>query len=390
MAAVFGLLNSLLWPLVIRIALPFTVLTLGIGALLLNGLIVLIAARINTQSIAIDDLTTAIVVALGITLINTLVLNILAIDDDELYHLSVVRRNLKRMDKVSKTKTPGIFFLEIDGLAYDVLARAMRDGNAPTMASWLHEGSHKLTGWETDWSSQTGAMQAGILHGNNDDMPAFRWWEKERQAPIVSNYPTDAMEIERRHSDGKGLLAKDGASRANLLSGDAPRSFLTMSTVLKKGRKGRIGQDYYTYFSSPYNLMRTIILVIQEVIVELWQASQQKRLNILPRVHRGFTYSLLRAWTTIIQRDLQVETIIGDMMAGRRVVYTTFLGYDEVAHHSGVERYDALVVLRKIDKQFRRIQAASKYAPRPYELVVLSDHGQTQGATFLQRIRRHS
>ena len=26
-----------------------------------------------------------------------------------------------------------------------------------------------------------------------------------------------------------------------------------------------------------------------------------------------------------------------------------------------------------------------RYAPRPYEIVVLSDHGQTQGATFKQR-----
>ena len=27
----------------------------------------------------------------------------------------------------------------------------------------------------------------------------------------------------------------------------------------------------------------------------------------------------------------------------------------------------------------------ARYAPRPYEIVVLSDHGQTQGATFKQR-----
>jgi hypothetical protein len=41
--------------------------------------------------------------------------------------------------------------------------------------------------------------------------------------------------------------------------------------------------------------------------------------------------------------------------------------------------------LRKLDQQFGRIARARPYAPRPYELVVLSDHGQTQGATFLQR-----
>jgi predicted AlkP superfamily pyrophosphatase or phosphodiesterase len=77
--------------------------------------------------------------------------------------------------------------------------------------------------------------------------------------------------------------------------------------------------------------------------------------------------------------------LIGDLYAGRSVVYTTFLGYDEVAHHSGVERPDTLATLREIDRQVARIEAAAKDAPRPYHLIVLADHGQTQGATFRDR-----
>jgi hypothetical protein len=66
-------------------------------------------------------------------------------------------------------------------------------------------------------------------------------------------------------------------------------------------------------------------------------------------------------------------------------VYATFASYDEVAHHSGLERPDTLEALRKLDQQFGRIARARRFAPRPYEIVVLSDHGQTQGATFKQR-----
>ena len=40
---------------------------------------------------------------------------------------------------IARTDVPGIVFLEIDGLALPVLRRAMRDGNAPTMARWLAE-----------------------------------------------------------------------------------------------------------------------------------------------------------------------------------------------------------------------------------------------------------
>jgi hypothetical protein len=72
-------------------------------------------------------------------------------------------------------------------------------------------------------------------------------------------------------------------------------------------------------------------------------------------------------------------------MKGRPAIYATFSSYDEVAHHSGLERADTMEALRKLDQQFGRIERARRYAARPYEIVVLSDHGQTQGATFKQR-----
>ena len=33
-----------------------------------------------------------------------------------------------------------------------------------------------------------------------------------------------------------------------------------------------------------------------------------------------------------------MSALIEDMLAGRSVVYADFLGYDEAAHHSGIER----------------------------------------------------
>jgi len=383
-AALIGLFNALVWPLLVRLALPFTVLTLGIGVLVLNGAVILGVAAIS-RGFVVSGLLSGIIVVVGLTLINTLVTSLLGVDDDDFYFRNVIKRQARRSGGAVETEVPGVLFLEVDGLAHAVVSRAIRDGNAPTLARWLREASHRLVEWETDWSSQTGACQAGLLHGSNDNLPAFRWWEKDRNALMVSNHPEDAMEIERRVSNGRGLLAADGASRANLLSGDAPHSLLTMSTVLRRDRPGRIGQDYFAYFANPYNVARTLVLFVGEVISEWWSAAQQRRRDVKPRVSRTFPYPLVRAWTTVIQRDLQVQALISDLYAGRAVVYTTFLGYDEVAHHSGVERPDTLATLRGIDRHFARIEAAAKDAPRPYHLVVLADHGQTQGETFKDR-----
>jgi uncharacterized membrane protein YvlD (DUF360 family) len=382
-AAAIGVLNALIWPLVIRFALPFTVLTLGLGVLVLNGVIVWVVSELS-PGLEIKDLSDGVVVVLALTIVNTIFSSLLAIDDDDFFYRNVIKRQARRSGAIS-TDVPAIVFLEIDGLAHAVLKRAIRDGNAPTMARWMRDGSHHLIRWECDWSSQTGAAQTGLLHGSNEDIPAFRWWDKAVGHEVTSSKPRDVMAIEKRISNGRGLLYSDGASRANMYSGDAPHSLLTMSTVARRDRKGRIGQDYFSYFANPYNLTRTIALAVGDIISELWQAAQQKRLDIRPRAHRGLKYSLVRAWTTVIQRDLQVAAVIGDLYAGRPVVYTTFTGYDEVAHHSGIERSETLKILRKLDRQFARIEVAAKDAPRPVKLVVLSDHGQTQGATFVDR-----
>jgi len=84
-------------------------------------------------------------------------------------------------------------------------------------------------------------------------------------------------------------------------------------------------------------------------------------------------------------RDLITALLMADIVEGVPVSYATFVGYDEVAHHSGIRQPDALAVLKRHDHQLARLEHATTQSPRPYHLVVLSDHGQTQGAPFRQR-----
>jgi uncharacterized membrane protein YvlD (DUF360 family) len=381
-AAMIGVLNAFVWPLLARFTLPLTVLTLGLAALLLNGILVTFALDLLPGA-EVAGVGEGTVITVAVAALTAAAYSLLAIDEDDAWYRNVVRRQARLRGQVTETEVPGVLFLEIDGLAHDVLLRALQDGSAPTLASWVRGGTHSLQCWETDWSSQTGACQAGLLHGSNEDMPAFRWWEKDRGAAIVTNHPRDAEEIERRHSDGRGLLHADGASRANILSGDAPHSMLTMSTALRRRRP--IGKDYAAYFARPYAVARTFALSLVDIGRERRAARNQVRDDVRPRMHRSRSYVFARAWGTVVQRDLQVSTVIGDVLSGRPVIYTTFLAYDEVAHHSGIERHDALAVLRDLDRQIARIARACEDAPRPYRLVVLSDHGQSQGETFRDR-----
>jgi hypothetical protein len=268
----------------------------------------------------------------------------------------------------------------------------VRDGDMPTLARWLAEDSHSLVRWQTDWSSQTGASVCGILHGSNHDILGFRWYEKDRDHVMACAHPRDAAEIERRHSNGHGLLAGDGAGHGNLFTGDAPHVSLTMSAVsvllpkgLRRRRVDRVGAGYYAYFANPVNALRTLGSALVDVLREISASARQRRAGVVPRVPRGGIYPIARTGTTVVSRDVVVSAVLEDMLVGRPVVYADFLGYDEVAHHSGIERFDTLAVLRGIDQQIGRLHRAARLGPRRYHLVVLSDHGQTQGWAFAHR-----
>lgn len=383
-AVAIGVTNALLWPLIISFALRFAALTLGIGAILISGGIVMLAAElIDRVSV---DFWNAVLVGVALTISNMIFTTLLGMGDRDWYYQHVVLRAVKRAARkqgreVNYTDTPGVFFLEIDGLAEPVLRRAIVNGHMPTVARWLQDGSHRVIGWTSDLSSQTSAAQAGLLLGSNDGIPAFRWYERDKGEIKASSDPKVVAEVEERLSTGEGLLAYGGTSRGNLISGDAPRSLLTLSQV----RKQLYTRDFYAYFADPYNPPRTIALGIWDMLIEKVEAARQRRLDVRPRIDRKGKYPLLRMGMTVIMRDFNTFSLIGDMYEGVPVSYATFVGYDEVAHHSGVERRDALDVLRRLDQQFARLERVAKHAPRPYEFVVLSDHGQSQGATFLQR-----
>jgi uncharacterized membrane protein YvlD (DUF360 family) len=381
-AALIAVLNAVVPPLLAALRLPFALLSGFLAVLLASAAMLELTSELVPSAISVDSFGSALLAALVISAASLALQVVLGTNDDDEYSLRVTRRIAKRQGVEAHTDVPGIIFLEIDGLALPVLRDAMRDGSAPTMARWVAEDGFALTEWETDLSSQTGASQAGILLGSNEDIPAFRWVEKETGRMLVCSSPADCAEIERRHASGVGLLTGGGASRGNLLSGEAGETILTVSrTEAERGAN----PGYRAFLANGFNVTRALVLFFWEVVLEISAATRARRRDVRPRGHRGGSYPFMRAALCVVIRDLIVFGVISDMMRGRPAVYATFSSYDEVAHHSGLERADTMEALRKLDQQFARIDRARPYAPRPYEIVVLSDHGQTQGATFKQR-----
>ncbi|MGW0601066.1 alkaline phosphatase family protein [Streptomyces sp. NPDC002776] len=391
-AGAFGVLSALVWPLLVRLLLLVPALVLGLLVFFLNGALLLVALRLNPAERGGVAWETAVVVAAVMSAVASATGAALAVRDDDAY-----RRRLYRLaDRRRGTgppcpSTPGTVFLQLDGVGHDVLRDAVRKGLMPTLARWTggDRPTHRLTPWRTDWSSQTGASQLGIMHGSNHDVPAFRWYEKDSGEVMVCNRPTSAAELQRRavrHSGDGGLLTVDGASRGNLFSGGAEEQALVLSiATMRRSRETRSRAGYFAYFSDPANAVRTALSFVAEVGREIGESTRARLRKTRPRVSRGGLYPFVRAFATVVERDVVVSAVMGDMLAGRTAVYADLVAYDEVAHHSGPASRDAEKVLERLDRALELIENVAEHAPRPYRIVVLSDHGQSPGETFRAR-----
>ncbi|MFF9472499.1 phage holin family protein [Streptomyces roseolus] len=386
-AGAFGLLTALVWPFVVRALLLVPALVLGLLVFFLNGSLLLVALWLIPDGRGAADPETAVVVAAVMSAVASATSTALAVRDDEAYRRRLYRltgRTRPRDPGSGPEPAPGTVFLQLDGVGHEVLRRAVDDGLMPTVAGWLEAG-YRLTPWRTDWSSQTGASQLGILHGSNEDVPAFRWYEKDTGRLMVSNRPASAVELQRRAvrrtGDG-GLLSLDGASRGNLFSGGADQVALVLTVAARRGRRNRSRAGYFAYFSDPANAVRTAGSLVDEVVREVAQSTRARLRRETPRIRRGGTYPLVRAFATVVERDVVVAAVLGDMLAGRTAVYADLVAYDEVAHHSGPSGRDTDQVLRRLDRAVGLIARVAEHAPRPYRIVLLSDHGQSPGETF--------
>ncbi|MFI0815278.1 phage holin family protein [Streptomyces sp. NPDC021098] len=392
-AGAFGVLSALVWPLLVRALLLMPALVLGLLVFVLNGSMLLVAISLIPDGRGTVEPETAVVVAAVMSAASSATSTFLTVRDDGAYRRRLARladraRRLSGEDG-GRERPPGTVFLQLDGVGHAVLRDALRprDNRPPvmeTVSTWVG-GTHTVTPWRTDWSSQTGASQLGILHGSNEDVPAFRWYEKKSGEVMVSNRPTSAAVLQRRaaaRAGHDGLLTVDGASRGNLFTGGADELALVLSVAARRSKHNRSRSGYFAYFSDPANATRTAASFVAEVCRELCQSTRAKLRRETPRVGRGGLYPFIRAFATVVERDVVVAAVSGDILSGRTAIYADLVAYDEVAHHSGPRSRDAQQVLARLDRSIALIAKVAERAPRDYRIVLLSDHGQSPGATF--------
>ena len=275
----------------------------------------------------------------------------------------------------------GIVALQIDALSYADLRRAMALGYCPTISRLLREDGFHIRRWFCGLPSATPYCQAGIFHGENGGIPAFRFFDKETRSVITCNAPHGVQYIrDRIHSPG--ALA-NGSSYVNLLDGDARTVAFTVATRERMSVYRRLGGTRMLLLIAihPVRVLRMAFQSVVEWLREEWERAASQM--AARATHAEGIFPFVRILSNVIVRELQTMAIVLDVWLGVPVIYSTFMQYDELAHHFGPSSTGALSDLKRTDARIAEIwRMIQDGAPRHYDLVILSDHGMTPAKSY--------
>ena len=275
--------------------------------------------------------------------------------------------------------------LQIDALAYSDLRRALELGLCPTIARLLREG-FALRRWFCGLPSATPYCQAGMFHGENDGIPAFRFYDKTARRVITCNAP-DGVQYIRDRIHSPGALA-GGSSYVNLLDGDAQTVAFTVATREKMSVYRRLGGTRMALLIllHPIRMLRMVFQGAFEWLLEEWERTRGELAG--RATHSEGIFPFIRILSNVVVRELQTMAILLDVYLGVPVIYSTFMQYDELAHHFGPSSKQALVDLRRTDARIAEVwRMAQRAGGRGYDLVILSDHGMTPALSYRVRYR---
>lgn len=278
----------------------------------------------------------------------------------------------------------GFIVIQIDGLSYVHLTTAMTQGRLPYLQRMLQRDGCALHPWHSGIPCTTPAAQAGIMYGNNDDIPAYRWYDKASGESVVCSHPGAIHALQDRISDRQRGILVGGSSYMNMFDGDATLSLFTLGAMNRKRFFESVrGLGFFLLFIlNPFRTLKMLILSLWEYVTDRVQYFTAVVKQRPARPGKG-SFAFLRVVSNVILREIQTFAVMVDIYRGVPAIYTTYLGYDALAHQYGPLSTPALRSLDAVDARIRQIDSFRRFmAPRPYDLFILSDHGMTPSVPF--------
>ena len=266
----------------------------------------------------------------------------------------------------------------------------------------LARGTHRLQRWHCGIPSQHAGGAGGALlrrPRKRAGLPLVRPRRTRRCGWSATPRTCGAWRTSGRGHGDRPLLA-GGSCINSFMSGGAAKRLMTVSALGEDGDEQREGEqaDFNLFFLSPYAYTTAVLAAVWDYL-RAWSwpwsgACRQDR----PQLKFSVKRVAQRAVANAFLRDLSFFWLKQDMVRGVPVIYSNFVGYDDVAHHTGPDAYEAQITLAPSTASCASCGAGRRrQSPIRYDIVLLSDHGQTPsvpfrvlyGETIEQTLARH-
>jgi hypothetical protein len=268
--------------------------------------------------------------------------------------------------------------LHVDGLSAAMLERAVNAGEMPHVERLLGSEGYELHRYRCGVPSTTPFAQAGILYGDNREIPSFRWWDRERQLLVKFGAGSTFKKVADDYFRGCRPLTQGGACIAACYPAGAADTFgiaYQDRSYLQPSGSRSAASVLVPYLANPVHLGDWVwqtLMVIGRTVRDMTSARSAGR-------HPARRYVVTNVLEEVFVHHLTRFAVEQAMHEGFSPIYAGFYAFDETAHAFGPSDPAARQILKHVDHTIGRIARAR--ADR-YEMVVLSDHGQVDSIPF--------
>jgi len=288
------------------------------------------------------------------------------------------------LPKITTNYKKKFLIIEIDGLSYSTLKKAMKNKDMPFMKQ-LRKRKYKLQPFYCGLPANTFSTQTGIFYGKNDSIPGFKFVDKKEQRRFSFLQLRHAKHLEEKYYKNSFGILRNGSSITTTFSGNATNTILTLSKILDSTGPTHLSfYRYLTYYTlNPFFVSRILYYSTKEFLIELKENVYDimKRITKGKRINHLFSYPLFpfkRIFGNSIFKELSVFGSMLDMQRNVPYIYLSLIGYDELAHFRGPFSHSARSQLLELDRAIKRIHKYSK----GYDVYIISDHGMTPAIPF--------
>ena len=269
-----------------------------------------------------------------------------------------------------------LLVIHVDGLSHNRLQVALAGGQMPFVKQMLETGGYEAMPYRCGVPSTTPFAQAGILYGDNSEIPSYRWWDKEADLLVAFGSGSTFARVADRYFKDRTPLTEGGACIAALYRAGATDRFgPAYEERHRPDQKDAGGRAIAAFLLNPvalYFWIRHGGLALFRIASEYLRARFARR-------RTADRYVVADIYHEVLVHHLTRFALLQAIDEGLPAIYACFYTYDEAAHAFGPTDPNTLRVLRHIDSTIR---LASQRSGDRYHVVVLSDHGQVETVPF--------